>query len=162
MSEHDDTADVPERGAGSLTAPDGTPVAVDVSRDRRGRVIWVALLAGPIIWFVHFMVVYMVAEAGCTGGGPGLEVFRPPAATIVTIVATVVAALACVWAAVWALRRWQARDDRSGAAMTDDVGADLEHGDRNGLLAFVGFLLSSLSVVAILMVGLPALVLPAC
>jgi hypothetical protein len=46
--------------------------------------------------------------------------------------------------------------------MTDDVAADLEYGDRNGLLSFVGFLLSSLSVVAILMVGLPALVLPAC
>jgi hypothetical protein len=30
------------------------------------------------------------------------------------------------------------------------------------LLSFVGFLLSSLSIVAILMVGLPALVLPAC
>lgn len=162
MSDHDYTSRVPAPGEGSMTAVDGTPVAVDVSRDRRARIIWAALLAGPIIWFAHFMVVYIVAEAGCTGGGPGLTVFDPPVPTVVTIAATAVAAIACLWAAAWAFRRWRARDDRSGTAMTDDLGADLEQGDRNGLLAFVGFLLSSLSFLAVLLVGLPALVLPAC
>lgn len=162
MSDHDDTDGMPAPSEGSLTAVGGTPVAVDVSRDRRSRSIWVALLAGPIIWFAHFMVVYMATEAGCTGDGPGLTVFDPPVPTVLTIAATVVAAIACLSSAVWALRRWRARDDRSGAAMTDDLSADLEYGDRNGLLSFVGFLLSSLSIVAILMVGLPALVLPAC
>jgi hypothetical protein len=162
MSDHDDTDGLPASSEGSLTAVDGTPVAVDVSRDRRARSIWVALLAGPIIWFTHFMVVYLAVEAGCTGDGPGLTVFDPPVPTVLTVAATVVAAIACLWSAVWALRRWRVRDDRSGAAMTDDLSADLEYGDRNGLLSFVGFLLSSLSVVAILMVGLPALVLPAC
>ena len=34
--------------------------------------------------------------------------------------------------------------------------------DRGGTLAFAGFLLSLLSVVTILAVGLPALVLPSC
>ena len=29
----------------------------------------VVFLGGPVIWFSHFMVVYLVAEAGCTGGG---------------------------------------------------------------------------------------------
>ena len=162
MSDHDDTDGPSASSEGSLTAVGGTPVAVDVSRDRRARSIWVALLAGPIIWFAHFMVVYLAVEAGCTGDGPGLSVFDPPVPTVLTVAATVVAAIACLWSAVWALRRWRARDDRSGAAMTDDLSADLEYGDRNGLLSFVGFLLSSLSVVAILMVGLPALVLPAC
>jgi len=162
MSDHDDTDGLPASSEGSLTAVGGTPVAVDVSRDRRSRSIWVALLAGPIIWFTHFMVVYLAVEAGCTGDGPGLTVFDPPVPTVLTVAATVVAAIACLWSAVWALRRWRVRDDRSGAAMTDDLSADLEYGDRNGLLSFVGFLLSSLSVVAILMVGLPALVLPAC
>ena len=124
MSDHDDTAGVPAGGAGSMTGPSGTPVAVDVTRDRRARPIWVALLAGPVIWFAHFMLVYMVAEAGCTGGGPGLRLFAPPVPTVVTIVATVLAAGACLAAAVWALRRWQRRDDRSGTAMTDDLAAD--------------------------------------
>lgn len=162
MSDRDEAAGVPTGGEGSLTAPTGTPVAVDVSPDRRVREVWVALLAGPIIWIVHFMLVYVVTEAGCTGEGPGLRLFDPPVPTIVTIVATIVAAIACLVAALWAYRRWQRRDDRSGTAMTDDLAADLETGDRNGLLAFVGFLLSLLSFVAVLLVGLPALVLPAC
>jgi hypothetical protein len=162
MSDHDDTRGAPAPSEGSMTAVGGTPVAVDVTRDRRSRSIWVALLAGPIIWFAHFMIVYLAVEAGCTGDGPGLTVFDPPVPTVLTLGATVVAAVACVGSALWALRRWRDRDDRSGAAMTDDVAADLEYGDRNGLLSFVGFLLSSLSVAAILMVGLPALVLPAC
>ena len=162
MSDRDETADVPARGEGSMTAPSGTPVAVDVSRDRRARPIWVALLAGPVIWFAYFVLVYMVTEAGCTGGGPGLRLLAPPVPTVVTVVATVLAAIACLAAAVWAHRRWQRRDDRSGTAMTDDLAADLEMGDRNGLLAFVGFLLSLLSFVSVLLIGLPALVLPAC
>lgn len=162
MSDHDEDAGGPTRGEGSMTAPSGTPVAVDVSRDRRERPIWVALLAGPVIWFAYFVLVYMVTEAGCTGGGPGLRLLAPPVPTVVTVVATVLAAIACLAAAFWAHRRWQRRDDRSGTAMTDDLAADLEIGDRNGLLAFVGFLLSLLSFVSVLLIGLPALVLPAC
>ena len=28
--------------------------------------LWVLLLGGPALWFVHFMVVYLTAEAVCT------------------------------------------------------------------------------------------------
>jgi hypothetical protein len=70
------SGDMALRWAAGMTAPSGTPVAVDVSRDRRSRVIWVALLAGSVIWFVHLTLVYMVTEAGCTGGGPGSAAVR--------------------------------------------------------------------------------------
>jgi hypothetical protein len=46
--------------------------------------------------------------------------------------------------------------------VTDDLAADLEQVDRDGLLAFAGFLLSVLSFVSVLLVGLPAFALPAC
>jgi hypothetical protein len=147
----------PSVGEGGRTAGEGTPFAVDVSRDRRARAAWVAFLAGPVIWFIHFMVVYLAVEAGCTGEGPGLRVFNPPVSDIVTLAATAVAAPACVVFAGWAFLRWRAR--RHGQAPDD---GELEVHDRGGSLAFAGLLLSSLSFVAILFVGLPALVLPAC
>jgi hypothetical protein len=162
MSRPDDPDDTPVLGDGSTTAVDGTPVAVDVARDRRARVIWVVFLVGPVIWFAHFMIVYMATEAGCAGDGPGLEVFDPPVPTTLTLVATVVAALGCLWTAVWAWRRWRTRPRTQPWGVTDDLAADLEQGDRDGLLAFAGFLLSVLSFVSVLLVGLPALTLPAC
>jgi hypothetical protein len=128
---------------GATTAGQGTPAPVDVSTSRETMATFAVLLAGPVIWSVHFMVVYLAVEAGCTGDGPGLAVFDPPVPTILTIATTFVAALACLGTAAWGYRRWRAHA-----------------GD--GSLAFVGFLLSLLGVVSILLVGLPALVLPAC
>jgi hypothetical protein len=162
MSRDDGTDRTPTPGDGSTTAVDGTPVAVDVSLDRRARVIWVAFLAGPVIWFAHFMIVYTVTEAGCSGDGPGLNAFDPPVPTIVTLVATAVAAIACLWTTAWAWRRWRARTRTRAWGVTDDLAADLDQADRDGLLSFAGFLLSALSFVSVMLVGLPALTLPAC
>lgn len=142
--------------SGALTAPEGTPVAVDITRDIRARATWVVLLAGPVIWFIHFMVVYMVAEAGCTGSGPGLRVLDPPVPATVTIVATVVAVIACLGCAGWALRRSRAGREEGDAA--HEAGARGRHRE----LAFVGMLLSLLSAIAVLFVGVPALVFTGC
>lgn len=130
---------------GGRTATDGTPVAVDVSGDRPARMVWVLLLAGPVTWFVHFMVVYLVVEAGCAGGGPGFEAFDPPVPKATTLAATAVAVIACTAFSVWSYRRWRAGGGPSGSV--------------DGTMAFVGFLLASFSAVAVLFVGLPALLL---
>jgi hypothetical protein len=149
----------PTQPDGAMTAEGGTPVAVDVSRDRVARVTWVAFLGGPVTWLTHFMLVYLVAEAGCTGDGRGLTAFDPPVPSRVTLAATVVAAAGCVAFAAWSHRRWaacrrgEAADDPGGLA-----GPHQEH-DRGGTLAFAGLLLSVFSLVAVLIVGLPALVL---
>ncbi|HWC10750.1 MAG TPA: hypothetical protein VG455_05955 [Acidimicrobiales bacterium] len=144
---------------GSRTASDGTPVAVDVSRDRLTRVGWVVLLGGPVIWFSHFMLVYLVAEAGCTGGGPGLRAFDPPVPSAVTMAATAVAAVGCLAFAVWAHRRWIATRDGPAADDPGGLSGAHEEQDRGGTLAFASLLLSLFSFVAVLFVGLPALVL---
>lgn len=106
------------------------------------------------------MLIYLVVEAGCTGGGPGLRLFDPPVQTVVTLVATAVAALACLGCAGWGYRRWRAdqheRTDERVAA------AGLEPPERGGSLAFAGFLLSLLGLVEVLFVGVPALFLPPC
>jgi hypothetical protein len=161
MSRPDAPSGDPSWGEGSTTAVEGTPFAVDVSRGR-ARAIALVLLAGPIIWSVHFMLVYLVAEAGCSGDGPGLELFDPPVPTVVTLAATAVAAIASLLAAAWAHRRWRAGKQEPAADEADDLSGGSEDFQRGGSLAFAGFLLSLLSFVTVLLVGLPALLLPAC
>lgn len=140
----------PAEGEEVATAARGTPTPVDVAVDPRARTSIAVLLAGPVVATVYFAVVYLVTEAGCSGDGPGLDAFDPPVPTVVTLGATAVAALGCVAAAAWAHRRWRSRP-----------GGPEELVDREPF-AFVGWLLSLLSLVTVLMVGLPALVLRAC
>jgi hypothetical protein len=148
-----------EDSSGGRTAGEGTPVAVDVSADRRARIALVILLAGPVLAITHFMLVYLAAEAGCMGDGPGLRLFDPPVPDIVTLVATTVVAMACLGFARWSFIRWRERRREPGeAASTDDLLAP----DRGGELAFAGLLLSALSFVTVLLVGVPAIFLPTC
>jgi hypothetical protein len=150
----------PPGPGGARTGVSGTPFAVDVSGDRRDRIIWVAFLAGPVVWFAHFMIVYLVAEAGCTGGGPGLELFDPPVPKAVTAAATIVGATATLLAAAWNHRRWRANSP--AADQPADLTGEPSDGGGRGSLAFSGLLLAGLSTVAILFQGLFGLVLPAC
>ena len=158
MSVRDVPPDESPGGDGSRTAGEGTPFAVDVSRDRRARWPLFMFVSGPVIWSVHFLLVYLVTEAGCTGEGPGLTLFDPPVPKAVTLAATAAAAVAALACAGWSWRRWRTNAAEAAA----DEAADLQDRDRGGTLAFAGFLLSLLSVVTILFVGLPALVLPSC
>jgi hypothetical protein len=149
----------PQPVDGARTAAAGTAVAVDVSRDRLTRVGWVVLLGGPVIWFTHFMFVYLVAEAGCAGGGPGLRAFNPPVPSVVTLAATAVAAAGCLAMAAWAHRRWVAAQQGPAADDPGDLAGRYEEHQRGGTLAFASLLLALFSFVAVLFVGLPALVL---
>lgn len=104
---------------------------------------WAVLLAGPVIWVVHFAVVYLAAEAACTPtvasrwpavGEDSLRGF--------VVVATVVAGLACVAAVFVAWR-----------AMREPDASPLH---RASVVLAIG---SFLSVIA---VGAPVLVLGPC
>jgi hypothetical protein len=148
-------------GGGATTGVGGTPVPVDVARDRPARVYWVVVLAGPVIWFVHFLIVYVAAEAGCTGDGPGLDLFDPPVPTILTLAATAAAVLACAAFGVWGYRWWSLRRHASGAAAGDHA-EDASDVQNRASAGFAGLLLSSLSFFSILLVGVPAIFLRPC
>jgi hypothetical protein len=154
MNRPDAPADPPAAEGGATTAGQGTPAPVDVGVDRRSLTTIALALAGPVIWSVHFMVVYLVVEAGCTGDGRGLDVFDPPVPTVTTHLATAVAVAACLACAGLAYRRW--RQEQQAAS----VGGEAD--ESAGTLPFVAFLLCLLGVITVLFVGLPALVLPAC
>jgi hypothetical protein len=119
-------------------------------------------VSGPVIWSVHFMLVYLVTEAGCSGDGPGLSLFDPPVPKAVTLATTAAAAAAALACAMWWYRRWRASEHEPAADEAGDLAGGLTDRDRGGTLASAGFLLSLLSVVTILFVGLPALVLASC
>jgi hypothetical protein len=161
MSVRDVPPDESRSGDGSRTAGEGTPVPVDVSRDRQARWSLFMFVSGPVIWSVHFLLVYLVTEAGCSGDGPGLRLFDPPVPKAVTLAATAAGAAAALGCALWWYRRWQASEDEPATEQAADLAGDLtDHG--GGTMAFTGFLLSLLSAVTILFVGLPAMVLPSC
>lgn len=152
-------AERPERDVGGTTHPSGTPMAVDLRSDPETRRAMAAFVAGPVVWFAHFMIVYLVAEAGCTGDGPGLELFDPPVPAVVTIVVTVVAALACLWVVRWEYRRWRSQRRTPDRDQTVPDSAEPEAGAP---LSFAGLLLGAVSFISVLFVGLPALVLTGC
>jgi TRAP-type C4-dicarboxylate transport system permease small subunit len=152
----DAASDDPTAG-GEATGVGGTPVPVDLSSDRRARRIWALFVAGPVIWLTHFGVVYLVAEAGCTGDGPGLRVFDPPVPTIVTGVTTVLAVVASaivVWRGYVGWRRGASAEER----LADVPGEHPEDDEHAGRLAFIALLLGGLSAIGVLFTAAPALV----
>lgn len=148
--------------AGATTQTSGTAMAVDLASSPRTRRALGMFVAAPTTWFGHFMLVYLVAEAGCTGSGPGLSALDPPVPAVVTIVATVVAVGACGWVTWWHWQQWR-HGDRLGSleqAGGPPGGTDLDGDERP--LAFVGVVVGAISLVSVLFVGLPALVLTGC
>lgn len=143
MSESDDST--PTETRGDTTTGKGTPYPVETGIPRSAAVTYVLFLAGPLIWSVHFFAVYLVSEMGCTGEGPGLELFDPPVPGLLTVTATAVAAVTCVAAAAWSYRR-----GRRGP------------GEESTTLLYAGAMLSALAFVTVLFVGVPAVVFPAC
>ena len=101
---------------------------------------YVLFLAGPVIWFAHFMVVYLFAEAACNPAVPGIG---PSAVMLFTVVATVVATAATVALTIRAVRN-----------LGDDMNGNWH------LMNWGGAILGSLFVLAILLVAAPALVFP--
>lgn len=103
---------------------------------------WSLTLAGPVLWLVHFMVVYLLAEAACEAHRTGeMSFVGEGTLSWVVAIATVVAALLCVLAAAAARRR-----HRRGA----------------GPMMIVGALLGVGSAATVVAVGLPGLVLGPC
>lgn len=135
--------------------------AVDLPEAPSSRTTWVLFLAGPTIWFAHFMLVYLVAEAVCVGGRPDRELWGMPLVSTVTLIATVIAVAAIAAFAVAAYRRWR-QDEALVDHQADEEEWRISAAGRDRGLAFAGFALGVLFVVAVLYTGAPALWLTPC
>ncbi|HKZ19019.1 MAG TPA: hypothetical protein VJQ57_02805, partial [Acidimicrobiia bacterium] len=67
---------------------------------------WIALfLAGPVIWYLFFWVVYLVAEAACVSTLAFTETGGVPTVSLITMALTLVTAIPVVWLMVRAFRK---------------------------------------------------------
>lgn len=127
-------------------------MALNTSRQRPSRAIWVLFLAGPVIWYLHFWLVYLLAEAICEADGFDVRVLALHPLSFVTLATTTIAAGVTLFFTDRAWRRFRRRVD----------GTEPQVAESERMLAFTGILLGLVFFLSILFVGVPALFLPPC
>lgn len=125
--------------------------AANPARDRPSRTIWIVFLAGPVVWYGHFWLVYLLAEAVCEAGGSDARWVGLRPLSFVTVATTAVAAATALLFTAWAWRR-----------VRGDGPSDPDVAENESALAFTGVLLGLVFFVSILFVGIPALFLRPC
>lgn len=135
---------------------------VELPEGPSSRSIWVLFLAGPTVWFLHFMAVYLVVEAVCTGGRPDRELLGLPLVSTFTLLATVAAVPVIAGFAVAAYRRWRDLERTVSGQSDDREEEETVARGHDRALAFAGFALGLLFILGVLFTGLPALWLTPC
>jgi hypothetical protein len=116
------------------------------------RSLWFGLVGGPIVYSLHFLAVYLLAETACQADLLRYRILGLEAISFWVVVLTIVAAAITGYSTFLAYGNWRRGRGR----------------DRNGasgyrpFMAFVGLWLSGLFTVTILLTGLPALFLVLC
>jgi hypothetical protein len=128
------------------TAPPKVP---QISRD------WATLLAGPLLWTGYFLIGYTLAEFGCRGLWLRGNIAGFPAISVILVALTLVAlalSLGFVWR-IWG--RWR--------GLQRDPDASLNRAEeRQRFMVLGGLILGGLFSLAILLTGIPALILEGC
>jgi hypothetical protein len=118
------------------------------------------LLAGPILWSLHFIVGYLLVEAFCQAGW-NFSVLGLNGISFIVSALTVLALIGTALFAFKSYRSWRAFNP--GRNMKDELRDSSRWFEEPAeFMYFSGFLLSVLFAVVILMVGLPALFLHPC
>ena len=114
----------------------------------------VSLLAGPIVWFAHFVLVWGVVEFGCRINFVNMEIVSPTSIRQFVIVATIIALLAVVIGEALAYRHLTAerREVSSGWAFED----------RHRFLTIDAMILNAFFLFSIVATAMPAFFLTVC
>lgn len=100
------------------------------------------VLSGPIVWFLHFGIVYGAQSALCTLG-------RPDNVMWVVLLATIVALAILAWIVV------------AGISRSDRI-VPRPDGERQDFMAYLEYAIAFASAISVFWVGLTALFLPPC
>ena len=98
------------------------------------RSLLIGLLAGPVIWAVHFLVVYVISESVCMGGQLPFPLISTTVILIAVVLVTLAAMSFVVWMGLRSYRLWTAQ------SYNDSQGAAIETDKRTPFLALSGFL----------------------
>jgi hypothetical protein len=134
------------------------------------RLLWLSLLAGPVVWAAYFFSGYLLNEVACTAGLLRSTILGLPLLPVLTVVYTLLALGLVIYAGLWAYRQWQPPAHRQqlgsepGGSKKDGsaAGEEIEVWDRTRFMTFAGMLLSLLFGITILLTGIPSLVLRPC
>ena len=130
------------------------------SRQENSRMLWIQLLAGPILWSVHFLLVYMLAETYCQAGW-NFSLLGLNGISFLVILLTILAVIATVLFGLRSYRGWRSfHTDRSLSDQFRESSAWFQ--GPIDFFYFTGFLLSTLFALVILFVGLPVIFLEPC
>jgi hypothetical protein len=112
-----------------------------------------SLVAGPVIWFFHFLLVWGMAEMGCRINFLNVELISPENIIFFVTLATSIALLAVAWGGFAAYRSWRQLD-----AHTNEVIGE----ERLRFLITLALLLSGLFFVSIIFTATPTYFLDVC
>ncbi len=113
-----------------------------------------SVLSGPIIWFMHFIAVYSLAEFGCRSNFNNLTYITPDTMRLVMIVLTVVSIIAVAFGGVLAYQAWGKERNTGQKESAYEV--------RFRFLLVLGMLFSALFILSIVFTVAPAFVLSVC
>lgn len=114
--------------------------------------LWFGVLAGPIVYSLHFVAVYLLVEAACKAGLLQFTVLGINGISFWVVLLTLVAAGFTGYSTFVAYREWRQIQPTSEGG----------HEGHASLMAQVGLWLSGFFTVVILLTGLPALFLVVC
>lgn len=124
---------------------------------RNSKTLWYGMFASPIIWSVHFLVGYAVAEAACATNFLRFRILGQYALVVFLVAFTILAMGGIVWNAWWSYRSW-----RFYAAQSPEEPFPLQAFDRDEFLALSGLLLSGIFFLTLLLNIYPFFVLRPC
>jgi hypothetical protein len=115
--------------------------------------LFYSLMAGPVLWFVHFLLVWGVAEFGCRINFRNVEFVSPAAIQLFVVVVTVAVVLAVAVGGLMAWRGWRYIEAHSNEMVGED---------RLRFLLMLALLLSGLFLFTTLFTAAPSFFLSVC
>jgi hypothetical protein len=120
-----------------------------------------SLIAGPLVWTVHFLTLYIFTAIACAHGFFGDEIFGIRVVPLVGGAVTLLAVVLILDALVLSYRRWRGMP-------SDGESEPLPPHDRNDVasrrrfMAYAGLLLSGIALIATIWESLPIVFFATC
>jgi hypothetical protein len=120
-----------------------------------------SLIAGPLVWTGHFLTLYVFTAIACAKGFFHEEVLSVRVVQLFGAAVTAVAVVLILDAMMLSYRRWRSMpSDGEGARSPPHDASDVA--SRRRFMAYAGFLLSGLALVATIWETLPIVFFATC